>query len=114
MPILRLLTNVEIIPESRPALMARVSRAVAEILGKPESYVMVILESGRDLIFAGTADPAAYLELKSLGLPESRTPAFSHALCTLLADTLGLPPARVYIEFTAPPRPLFGWNGATF
>ena len=29
---------------------------VADLLGKPESYVMVILESGRDLLFAGTPD----------------------------------------------------------
>lgn len=114
MPTLRLLTNVEITPESRPALMARASRTVAEILGKPESYVMVILEDGRELMFAGTADPAAYLELKSLGLPESRTPEFSRALCALLADTLGIAPERVYIEFAAPPRHLFGWNSATF
>jgi hypothetical protein len=32
MPTLRLLTNVEITPESRPTLMARASRTVAEIL----------------------------------------------------------------------------------
>ena len=80
MPTLRLLTNVEIAADSRPELMARTSRTVAELLGKPESYVMVILESGRDLLFAGTADPAAYLELKNLGLPESRTPEFSRPL----------------------------------
>ena len=54
MPTLRLLTNVEIDPASRPALMARASRTVAKLLGKPESYVMVILESGRDLLFGGT------------------------------------------------------------
>ncbi|MBK1646511.1 hypothetical protein CKO25_18040 [Thiocapsa imhoffii] len=46
--------------------------------------------------------------------PESRTPEFSRALCTLLTDTLGISPERVYIEFTAPPRHLFGWNSETF
>jgi phenylpyruvate tautomerase len=96
MPTLRRLTNVEIAPESRPALLARASRMVA------------------DLLFAGTADPAAYLELKSLGLPESRTPEFSRALCGLLNETMAIPPERVYIEFAAPPRHLFGWNNATF
>lgn len=114
MPTLRLLTNVEVALESRPDLLARASRMVAELLGKPESYVLVILESGRDLLFGGTADPAAYLELKSLNLPESRTPEFSRALCTLLAETLAIPPERIYIEFAAPPRHLFGWNGTTF
>lgn len=114
MPTLRLLTNVEIAPDSRPELLSRASRTVAELLGKPESYVMVILEAGRDLLFAGTPDPAAYLELKSLGLPESRTAEFSRVLCGLLAETLAIPPERIYIEFSAPPRHLFGWNNATF
>ena len=27
---------------------------------------------------------------------------------------LTIPPERVYIEFAAPPRHLFGWNNATF
>ncbi len=84
------------------------------MLRKPESYVMVILEDGRDLIFGGSTDPAAYLELKSLGLPETETPAYSATLCGLLQETLGIPPARVYIEFAAPPRHLFGWDGGTF
>ena len=84
------------------------------MLGKPESCVMVILEDGRDLRFAGTPAPAAYLELKSLGLSETRTAAYSRALCALLATTLGSPAERVYIEFTAPPAHLFGWNGGAF
>ncbi|ADC61934.1 hypothetical protein Alvin_0991 [Allochromatium vinosum DSM 180] len=50
MPTLRLLTNVEIAADSRPELLARASRTVADLLGKPESYVMVILEGGRGLM----------------------------------------------------------------
>jgi phenylpyruvate tautomerase PptA (4-oxalocrotonate tautomerase family) len=114
MPTLRILTNTQILPEDRPALLARASRTVAELLGKPESYVMVILEDGRDMLFAGTPAPAAYLELKSLGLAETRTAAYSRALCDLLAGALGIPAERVYIEFSAPPAHLFGWNGGTF
>jgi phenylpyruvate tautomerase PptA (4-oxalocrotonate tautomerase family) len=77
MPTLRILTNAQVFPEDRPGLLAQASRTVAEMLGKPESYVMVILEDGRDMLFAGTRAPAAYLELKSLGLAETRTAAYS-------------------------------------
>jgi hypothetical protein len=84
------------------------------MLGKPESYVMVILEDGRDLVFAGTPAPAAYLELKSLGLSETKTADYSRTLSDLLAGALGIPAERVYIEFAAPPARLFGWNGGTF
>lgn len=114
MPTLRILTNAQVLPEDRPGLLVHASRTVAEMLGKPESYVMVILEDGRDMLFAGTPAPAAYLELKSLGLSETKTAAYSRALCALLAAALGIPAERVYIEFTAPPAHLFGWNGGTF
>jgi phenylpyruvate tautomerase len=114
MPTLRILTNVPIPAADREGLLAHASRTVAEMLGKPESYVMVILEDGRDLMFAGTSAPAAYLELKSLNLPEIKTADYSRTLCDLLTETLGVPGERVYIEFAAPPRHFFGWNGGTF
>jgi phenylpyruvate tautomerase len=114
MPTLRILTNAQVLLENRPGLLAQTSRTVAEMLGKPESYVMVILEDRRDMLFAGTGAPAAYLELKSLGLSETKTATYSRALCDLLATALGIPAERVYIEFTAPPTHLFGWNGGTF
>jgi len=114
MPTLRILTNAQVVSEDRPTLLALASRTVAKLLGKPESYVMVILEDGRDMLFAGTSAPAAYLELKSLGLTETSTATYSRALCDLLATTLGIPAERVYIEFSAPPAHLFGWNGGTF
>jgi phenylpyruvate tautomerase PptA (4-oxalocrotonate tautomerase family) len=114
MPTLRILTNVTVPAEQRASLLARASHTVAGMLSKPESYVMVILEDGRDLFFSGTPAPAAYLELKSLGLPEARTAEYSRTLCDLLAETLGIAAERVYIEFAAPPPRLFGWNGGTF
>ncbi len=114
MPILRILTNVSVPAEDRADLFDRASSTVAELLGKPESYVMVILEDGRDLFFAGTSDPIAYVELKSIGLPELKTAHYSRALCDLLAETLDIPAERIYIEFSVSPRHLFGWNGGTF
>lgn len=75
---------------------------------------MVILEPTPSMCFAGDIAPLAYLELKSLGLPEAQTPELSAALCGLLQDTVGIPPDRVYIEFASPPRHLFGFNASTF
>jgi phenylpyruvate tautomerase len=114
MPTLRIVTNVPVSSDHRPDLLARASHTVAEMLRKPESYVLVILEDGRDLIFGGDPAPAAYLELKSLGLAEAKTAEYSKVLSDLLAETLDIPAGRVYIEFAAPPAHLFGWNGGTF
>jgi phenylpyruvate tautomerase len=114
MPTLRIFTNAQVPPDARAAFLAGASRTVAHMLGKPESYVMVAMEDGRDLIFAGNSAPAAYLELKSLGLPEGRTAQYSRTLCDLLQSELGIPAERIYIEFASPAPSLFGWNGGTF
>lgn len=114
MPTLIIQTNAVLSPERRQTALAAASALVARELGKPESYVMVSLQTNPDMRFAGGDDPLAYLELKSLGLPEARTPQLSAALCGLMTEHFGVPAARVYIEFASPPRHLFGWNGGTF
>jgi len=114
MPMLIIQTNVETPADHRKKILEDVSSVVAKILGKPESYVMVILKSKMDMLFAGDTAPLAYLEFKSLGLPEERTSGLSADLCYFMEARFGVPPERVYIEFTSPPRHLFGWNGRTF
>ena len=114
MPTLILHTNIHPSREDRKALLATLSAAVAEHLGKPERYVLVSWTRNPDMLFGGSEAPLAYLELKSLDLPEDQTPALSRRLCTLLEEQGGIPADRVYIEFASPPRHLFGWNGATF
>jgi phenylpyruvate tautomerase len=114
MPTLKIQTNVEIPAERRKVILEAASATVAEQLGKPESYVMVILETNQDMLFAASGAPLAFLELKSLGLPEEDTPSLSAALCRFMEQQFGVPPARVYIEFASPLRHLFGWNSKTF
>jgi len=114
MPTLIIQTNVETPADHRQKILEDASSMIAKILGKPESYVMVILKDKMDMLFAGDAAPLAYLELKSLGLPEARTSDLSADLCYFMEARFGVPPARVYIEFTSPPRHLFGWNSGTF
>jgi phenylpyruvate tautomerase len=114
MPTLIIQTNVEIPADERKQILAAASAMVAKILSKPESYVMVILKPTADMLFAGTDAPLAYLELKSLGLPEDRTTDLSSALCDFMNAHFGVPSERIYIEFASPPRYMFGWSGGTF
>lgn len=114
MPLLKIDTNQVLDADRAEAVLRDASRQVAEILGKPESYVMVDLSAGRSMSFAGSTEPLACLELKSLGLPEAETAELSAALCRFIADALGVPPARIYIEFSSPQRHMWGWDGRTF
>jgi phenylpyruvate tautomerase PptA (4-oxalocrotonate tautomerase family) len=112
MPLLKITTNQRV--ENQDDVCLAMSRAVASMLGKPESYVMVILQSGQTMTFAGSPEATALLELKSLGLAESQTREYSTKLCTLVSDHLAVPPGRVYIEFSSPERHMWGWDNGTF
>jgi len=114
MPYLNIRTNVNMDDSGQQALLKKASQTVASILGKPESYVMVNLDSGSAMLFAGSDAPLACLQLKSLGLPEARTSAFSQSLCELMQAELGIDSGRIYIEFSNPERHMWGWNGGTF
>lgn len=114
MPMLKIQTNTPVAEDNRKMLAALASSAVAEMLGKPERYVMVSIEENPAMLFGGSDAPLAYLELKSIGLPESKTGEFSTRLANLLEEQLGLPADRVYIEFADAARNMWGWNGGTF
>jgi len=112
MPYLHLRTNVQL--DDAQQVLMRCSAHLAAALGKPERYVMVSLRDGLAMRFAGSDAPCAYVELKSLGLEQAQTAALSKGLCALLKELLGVPEERIYIEFAAPERAMFGWNGGTF
>lgn len=114
MPLCSVLTNIALADNDRTALLQDMSRETAEMLGKPERYVMVAYEHNPHMLFEGKAEPLAYVELKSIGLPGFRTAEFSEILCRLLGDRLGVPTDRIYIEFADAERHLWGWNGGTF
>ena len=114
MPFLKLQTNANLSAEARSTVLAVASRTVARTLGKPEHYVMVALEAAVPMLLAGSDAPCLYMELKSIGLPDDHTADLSRALCEALGPTLGIPPERIYIEFSVAEPHLWGWNGATF
>lgn len=112
MPFIKVETNMKAANAEETA--KALSALAAEMLGKPEQYVLVVFEDSKTLLHGGTADPAAYVTLNSIGLPEDRTPEFSATLCSFLETALGIPGNRVYIAFGNIERHLFGWDGKTF
>lgn len=112
MPYLTITSNQ--ILDTGSAQLKMLSKAVSESLGKPETYVMVSVTHNPDMLFAGSNDPLAYCELKSLGIQETQTAELSTRLCNSLKSLYGIHPSRVYIEFAAPARAMWGWNNKTF
>lgn len=114
MPLLQILTNQKLDAAQQSDLLRSASQRVAGLLGKPERYVMVAYEHNPHMLFAGSDAPLAYLELKSIGLPGSKTGELSKGLCELLQQQLDIAADRVYIEFADAPRNMWGWDGGTF
>lgn len=97
------------------ALLETLSAKLAQHLGKPESYVMAAFEPAIQMTFAGTAGPACYMEVKSIGtMTPTQTTAMSQDFCQEVEEKLGVPPNRTYIEFTDARGNMWGWNSSTF
>ena len=114
MPFLKIQTNQPLSKDAASQLARKASALVATQLGKPESYVMTSVENNPTMTIAGTGEPLAYLELKSIGLPESSTAEASRVLCELVSSETAIDPARIYIEFADAPRKMWGWDKRTF
>ncbi len=114
MPYVKLQTNLTITPGDHPQLLHKLSKRVAELLGKPERFVMVALEESTQMLFGGRDTGCIYVELKSLGLQEGDCAEISTHLCEFLEAELEVSQDRIYIEFASPTRKMWGWDGGTF
>ena len=114
MPYIKIQTNHPVDEDLREKLLLGVSSLAAGILGKPERYVMTAMEDRVPMTFAGKTDPCAFIECKSIGLPESKTRDLSSGLTGLVTEELDILPDRVYIEFADAKGSMWGWDGGTF
>lgn len=114
MPLLKLETTVVLSEDKRKALLASLSRTVAGTIGKPEQYVMVTANPAT-MLMSGKAGDAAFVDIRSIGgLTDDVNHKLSQQVCKLLNDSLGVPPDRVYLNFSDVDAGHWGWNGSTF
>nr|VFJ43810.1 MAG: Phenylpyruvate tautomerase PptA, 4-oxalocrotonate tautomerase family [Candidatus Kentron sp. FW]VFJ55535.1 MAG: Phenylpyruvate tautomerase PptA, 4-oxalocrotonate tautomerase family [Candidatus Kentron sp. FW] len=114
MPYLRIQSNVSIDSAKEQSVLTKISTTIAEQLEKPLRYMMAGIDTDCTMMLGGSSDPLAFVELKGLAFPESRTAELSGTLCELLQAELGIPQNRIYIVFSNVPRDMWGWNGGTF
>ena len=114
MPYFSIETNQAIAEASNRELLKKTSAFIADLLGKPEAYVMISIKPGTPLVFGGSDEPAAFARLKSIGLPRDRCPELSEKICGFIDRELGVSQDRIFIDFKDLARDMFGWNGKTF
>jgi len=114
MPLMQIKTNV-ILPEKQcEALLAPLSRLLAEHTHKPEAYCLVACERAA-MLFGGKPGPAAFVDVRGIGgLNRDMNTKLAAALTAELKKALGIPPDRLYITFTEVAATHWGWNGELF
>jgi phenylpyruvate tautomerase len=116
MPLIRIVTSVASLePAKTDALLRDLSSLLARELRKPEAYVMTCLEPSARMTFGGTDAPTCYAEVKNVGtMAPEITGRLSAAVTERLSSALGVPPARIYIEFADARPHMWGHDGSTF
>ena len=115
MPLIKLQIAESIPTEKQHVVLTSASRIVAEATGKPETYVMAILEPAAATAMGGAVTPAAFIDVRGIGgVNAAINGTIAKGVCDLLQEQLGLAPDHVYLNFTDVPAANWGHNGHTF
>jgi phenylpyruvate tautomerase PptA (4-oxalocrotonate tautomerase family) len=114
MPLVCMYTSAELpSEEGQKALLRDVSATTAQVLGKPEAYVMTRLAPRGAMTFAGSSAAACLIEVKSLGGLAGDAPGrLTGALSGIVQRSLGVPANRTFVVFTDVPGRLWGFDGS--
>ncbi len=111
MPLIQINTSTKSVVDNG-LLQKEISKMVANLTGKLESYVMPIIQSNSQIAFAGSDEPCCFIKLKSIG---SLSPSsMSKSLCELIASKTNIKTNRIYIEFIDVKASNWGFNSSTF
>ena len=114
MPLISLKTSINIPENKKEALLTDLTKIVAESTGKPEQYIMAIVEKA-DFMMGGHPSMAAFADIRGIGgINRETNIKISEKLCALIENRLSISPERVYINFTDIPASNWGCNGSTF
>jgi phenylpyruvate tautomerase PptA (4-oxalocrotonate tautomerase family) len=114
MPYLSIQTNVGLEEEAQKRLLTEASKLVATNLNKPEKYVMVAWTPAPKMTFDSNPNGAAFLELRSIGIPEASRQKLPGALAKCMSDNLGIDADRVYLVMMDVPGKYWAEGEQTF
>ena len=111
MPFIQINTSSKSVVDN-DSLQKELSKLVADLTGKPEKYVMTMIQSDSQMTFAGSDEPCCFVKLQSIG---SLNPnLMSKYLCELIASKTNIKTNRIYIEFIDVKASNWGFNSSTF
>lgn len=116
MPVVRIHATTDIPREAQLDLKRACGEAISIVPGKSEQWLMCTFNERTPLFFGGDdAQPSALVEVSVFTraeIPATVWEQLTDILTRAVSDTLGIDPARIYIEYRTTAH--FGWNGANF
>ena len=115
MPVVKLVTSLQMERTARENLAVELTNTVARELNKPASVTQAIVTDNEVVAFGGNfIAPSAFIALMSIGgLNPDACKRLSSAFCALLTK-YGISSQRVYICFNDKKGEEFGWNSTIF
>jgi phenylpyruvate tautomerase PptA (4-oxalocrotonate tautomerase family) len=92
-------------------LAASISKAASAALGKPEMYVCCDCQHNPNLLFGGSNDPSAMIQVQSIGGSCSKV---CETLTSTTASILGIDSSRIFVNFQSFQGADWAMSGSTF
>ena len=114
MPFIHTITNCTVTAEQERLLREAFGRAIEQIPGKSEHWLMLALSDHTRMAFRGQTDGAlAMLEVSIFGEAEDEAlNRLTRALTDEVHRTLGIPTDGIYIKYTSTSH--WGYDGENF
>jgi phenylpyruvate tautomerase len=113
MPYLTIQINTALEDEKQTALLNAAAKIVATQSDKPEKSVMTSLSTSARMTFAGEDDPTAFIELRSIGVPDTKRNPLTAALTDLVTRTCEIKADRIFVVLADIQARFWALNGAT-
>ena len=113
MPFIDCKVTLKLTEDEKESVKTKLGKAVS-ILHKPESFLMVGINDGYDLYFAGKKlANGAYVSVSAFGrVNPSDTQKMTASICDILNSRLSVKGNEVYVTYEGVEN--WGWNGSNF
>ena len=105
MPYISVTTSKELTGVERESIRRELGVLISTIPGKSESVLMLDIEDGHDMYFAGERRVCAYLNVALYtAAPFAAKSEFAGAVCEMLEQEAGIPIENIYLRFSEYPN----------
>ncbi|MBQ8926984.1 MAG: hypothetical protein IJ055_01750 [Oscillospiraceae bacterium] len=113
MPFIHIHTNTTVSADKADAIKAKLGKAITDIPGKSEQWLMVGIDDAATLYFQGNDAPAAIAQVSLYGSASGNAlDRLTSDITEILHGELALEPGRIYVSYMTTPD--WGWSGRNF